>query len=285
MDTNRFDRLAIAVSRHVSRRTVLHGLGAVVAGVVAAALGHEETEAAPYSIPLGGACYRDKQCFSDFIPTRRQQMQQLQVVHCATTASPTMVPSTAAATTAAPATLMSNVAARAVACVISVALSSPNVTAGTTPFAVELVALGIHPAVIEEKRSWGQPSLRFSFFCTMAVASPPAIAWAANAGCPDLAERRGAAAALLSVGNQRWLEVETLRRKLDGSELVARRVAERGVNVDAIAANIRLEIASRGVAVNDLLAPIVVRVEEHVSNPDQVVRVGLPRGLAGLGPA
>ena len=83
VDTIRFDRLAITVSRHVSRRSALHGLGAAVAGIAAATFGREETNAAPYSIPLGGACYRDQQCFSDFIPTRRRQLPLLQVVHCA----------------------------------------------------------------------------------------------------------------------------------------------------------------------------------------------------------
>jgi hypothetical protein len=80
---NRFDRLTIAVSRHVSRRSALHGLGATLAGLAAVTFGREAVEAAPYAVSLGGACYRDLQCRNDFIPTRRRQQPLLQVVHCA----------------------------------------------------------------------------------------------------------------------------------------------------------------------------------------------------------
>jgi hypothetical protein len=83
VDTNQFDRLTIAVSRHVSRRSALKGLGAALTSVVAAALGRHEAQAAPYTVALGGSCYRDLQCRNDFIPTRRRQQPLLQTVHCA----------------------------------------------------------------------------------------------------------------------------------------------------------------------------------------------------------
>jgi hypothetical protein len=83
VDTNRFDRLTIAVSQHVSRRRALKGFGAALAAIGAMTLGREETNAAPYSVGLGGSCYRDLQCRNDFIPTRRRQQPLLQIVHCA----------------------------------------------------------------------------------------------------------------------------------------------------------------------------------------------------------
>ncbi len=59
MDETRFDRIAKRFAGTRSRR----GLLATGAGMVAAlAVGARVGSASPYSVPLGEACYRDRQC-------------------------------------------------------------------------------------------------------------------------------------------------------------------------------------------------------------------------------
>ena len=59
MDHGRFDRLAKRFAGASSRRGLL---AAAAASFSALGIGSRATSAAPYSVPLGGACYRDRQC-------------------------------------------------------------------------------------------------------------------------------------------------------------------------------------------------------------------------------
>ena len=84
MDPTQFDRLTRAISHAASRRGVLGGVAAALTGFVATASGSEGRAAAPHSVPLGGACYRDRQCHNDYVPTRHRHLNpDLQIVHCA----------------------------------------------------------------------------------------------------------------------------------------------------------------------------------------------------------
>lgn len=59
MDNARFDRLTKQLAGTRSRRGLLT-MG--LAGMAAAVGGGRSTAAAPYSVPLGGVCYRTRQC-------------------------------------------------------------------------------------------------------------------------------------------------------------------------------------------------------------------------------
>ena len=59
MDDGRFDRLAKRFAGTPSRRRLL---AAVAATFSALGVGSHSASASPYSVPLGGACYRDRQC-------------------------------------------------------------------------------------------------------------------------------------------------------------------------------------------------------------------------------
>jgi hypothetical protein len=82
LEAKQFDHFARFVSRANSRRGLLRGLGAAVGAFLAGGRGNELLAAA-YSVPLGGACYRDRQCFNEYVPTHRRQNPDLQIVHCA----------------------------------------------------------------------------------------------------------------------------------------------------------------------------------------------------------
>ncbi len=55
MDDRTFDRL----TRRIGRRGALAALAGIAVGAVG---GRREAAARPYSVPLGGACYNDRQC-------------------------------------------------------------------------------------------------------------------------------------------------------------------------------------------------------------------------------
>jgi len=59
MDDARFDRIAKRLAGRRTRRGLLGGGGALVAVLVGRA---RAASAAPYSVPLGGVCYRTRQC-------------------------------------------------------------------------------------------------------------------------------------------------------------------------------------------------------------------------------
>ena len=81
MDEARFDRLARTFGRTASRRGVLAGGGALVAALAGRV---RAASAAPFSVPLGGVCYRDRQCFNDYVAPRGGGLNpDLQVVYCA----------------------------------------------------------------------------------------------------------------------------------------------------------------------------------------------------------
>ena len=83
MDAERFDQLTRRLSRGGSRRALLRGLG-LAAGLVVAAGQESATEAAPNSVPRGGVCYRDRQCYNDYVAPRGAGLNpDLQIVYCA----------------------------------------------------------------------------------------------------------------------------------------------------------------------------------------------------------
>jgi hypothetical protein len=83
VDKERFDRLTRAVSQAASRRGVLRGFGALVAGILAGPAVSDEAAARLRSVPLGGVCYNDRQCYNEYVSTRRRQNPDLQIVYCA----------------------------------------------------------------------------------------------------------------------------------------------------------------------------------------------------------
>jgi hypothetical protein len=83
VEAKQFDRLTRSVSRATSRRGVLRGLGAALAGLVVTSAESDAAARGSYTVPLGGACYHDRQCFNEYVPThRRQRNPDLQIVYC-----------------------------------------------------------------------------------------------------------------------------------------------------------------------------------------------------------
>ena len=81
MDDARFDLIAKRLAGRRSRRGLL-GVGAAVATALAARF--RTASAAPFSVPLGGTCYRDRQCVNDYVAPRGGGLNpDLQVVYCA----------------------------------------------------------------------------------------------------------------------------------------------------------------------------------------------------------
>ena len=76
MDDARFDRIAKRLADRRSRRGLLAGGGALVAALAGRA---RAASAAPYSVPLGGVCYRDRQC----VPSTPWDSPN-DIVYCAT---------------------------------------------------------------------------------------------------------------------------------------------------------------------------------------------------------
>lgn len=83
MESQRFDRLTRRLARRASRRSALGGLGAVLAALATGPRA-DLARATPFSVPLGGACYRDKQCINDYVAPRGAGLNpDLQIVYCA----------------------------------------------------------------------------------------------------------------------------------------------------------------------------------------------------------
>jgi hypothetical protein len=84
MDAERFDQLTRGLSRGPSRRVLLRRLAGVVGGLVATTQANRAAEAAPHSVPLGGPCYRDRQCYNDYEAPRGAGLNpDLQIPYCA----------------------------------------------------------------------------------------------------------------------------------------------------------------------------------------------------------
>lgn len=84
MDDARFDRLARAFGRQTSRRGAVRGLAAAAGAMFLGRAGAGDAAAAPHSIPLGGACFQDRQCINDYIPPRGAGLNpEYQIVYCA----------------------------------------------------------------------------------------------------------------------------------------------------------------------------------------------------------
>jgi hypothetical protein len=81
VDDTRFDLLAKRFAGKRSRRSLL-GIAAAVAGAFAGR--GQLASATPQSVPLGGVCYRDRQCINDYAPPRGAGLNpDFQVVYCA----------------------------------------------------------------------------------------------------------------------------------------------------------------------------------------------------------
>ena len=81
MDDARFDRMTKWLAGRGSRRSLL-GVGAAVATAFVART--RFATAAPYSVPLGGVCYHDRQCFNDYVAPRGGGLNpDFQEVYCA----------------------------------------------------------------------------------------------------------------------------------------------------------------------------------------------------------
>ncbi len=83
MESKRFDLLTRNFARGVSRRRALRGIAAIAAAATMARR-PDPADAAPFSVPRGGACYRDRQCINDYVAPRGAGLNpDLQIVYCA----------------------------------------------------------------------------------------------------------------------------------------------------------------------------------------------------------